>query len=258
MNAYNWNNIFADIPKSFKSKVNETLSSLPEKEENEMKNLKPYKRGSMRKKIIIILAATMVIGTTVFAAGKAGKIQSIYGSSSAIPTYTTIPTVEQVKNDFKFNPKLVDKFDNGYTFADGYTDNQKGVDENGNTVKKTKSLDFTYTKGNDKLYLSMENGMLEERSNKETVVNTCNGIDLYYSSSVYKVVPANYKLTEQDKQDKLSGKYVFSYGSDKIEISQSQYLEWMQGGIHYSLSSMNSHISKDELVKMAPQIILTK
>ncbi|NNU75143.1 hypothetical protein [Clostridium estertheticum] len=256
MDSYNWNNIFPDMPKSFKSKVNETLSSLPEKKENdEMENIKLCKRGSIRKKIIITLAATMVIGTTVFASG---KIQSIYGSSSTIPTYTTIPTVEQVKNDFKFNPKLVDKFDNGYTFADGYTVNNKGVDEKGNTVKKSKSLDFTYTKGNDKLDLSMENGMLGERSNKETVFDTYNGIDLYYSSSVYKTVPANYKLTEQDKQDKLSGKYVFSYGSDKIEISQFKYLDWMQDGIHYSLSSMNSSISKDELVKMAPQVISTK
>ncbi|MBX4265055.1 hypothetical protein [Clostridium estertheticum] len=256
MNSYNWNNIFPDMPKSFKSKVNATLSSLPEKKENdEMENIKLCKRGSIRKKIIITLAATMVIGTTVFASG---KIQSIYGSSSTIPTYTTIPTVEQVKNDFKFNPKLVDKFDNGYTFVDGYAVNNKGVDEKGNTVKKSKSLDFTYTKGNDKLDLSMENGMLGERSNKETVFDTYNGIDLYYSSSVYKIVPANYKLTEQDKQDKLSGKYVFSYGSDKIEISQFKYLDWMQDGIHYSLSAMNSHISKDELVKMAPQVISTK
>ncbi|MBX4268555.1 hypothetical protein [Clostridium estertheticum] len=256
MNSYNWNNIFPDMPKSFKSKVNATLSSLPEKKENdEMENIKLCKRGSIRKKIIITLAATMVIGTTVFASG---KIQSIYGSSSTIPTYTTIPTVEQVKNDFKFNPKLVDKFDNGYTFVDGYAVNNKGVDEKGNTVKKSKSLDFTYTKGNDKLDLSMENGMVGERSNKETVFDTYNGIDLYYSSSVYKIVPANYKLTEQDKQDKLSGKYVFSYGSDKIEISQFKYLDWMQDGIHYSLSSMNSNISKDELVKMAPQVISTK
>ncbi|MBZ9626380.1 signal peptide protein [Clostridium sp. FP2] len=256
MNAYNWNNTFPDMPKSFKNKVNETLSSLPEKKENdEMENIKLYKRGSIRKKIIVILAATMVIGTTVFAAG---KIQSINSSSSTIPTYTTIPTVKQVNNDFKFNPKLVDKFDNGYTFADGYTVNNKGIDDKGNSVKKTKSLNFKYTKGNDKLNLSMENGMFEERSNKETVFDTCNGIDLYYSSSVYKFVPANYKLTEQDKQDKLSDKYVFSYGSDNVKISQVQYLDWMQGGIHYSLLAMNSHISKDELVKMAPQIIRTK
>ena len=100
--------------------------------------------------------------------------------------------------------------------------------------------------------------MLFRSSNKETVVNTCNGIDLYYTSSVNKCVPADYKLTEQDKQDKLSGKYIFSYGSDKIEISQFKYLDWMQDGIHYSLSSMNSNISKAELVKMAPQVISTK
>jgi len=255
MSAYNWNNIFPDMPKSFKNKVNATLSSLPEKKENdEMENIKLYKKGSMRKKIIIILAATMVIGTTVFAAG---KIQSIYSSSSTIPTYTTIPTVKQVKNDFNFNPKLVDKFNNGYTFADGYAVKNKGVDEKGNSVKKTKSLDFTYTKGNDKLDLYMENGMLDERSNKETVVDTCNGIDLYYTSYANKLVPADYKLTEQDKQDKLSGKYVFTYGSDKVEISQVQYLDWMQDGIHYSLLP-DSNVSKDELVKMAPQVICTK
>lgn len=256
MNTYNWNNAFPDMPKSFKSKVNATLSSLPEKEENdEMKSIKLYKRGSIRKKTIITLVATMVIGTTVFAAG---KIYSISSSSSNIPTYTTIPTVEQVKNDFKFNPKLVDKFDNGYTFADGYTVNNEGADEKGNSVEKTKSLDFTYTKGNDKLYLSMENGMLGESSNKENVVDTCNDIDLYYTSYANKLVPADYKLTEQDKQDELSGKYVFSYGSDKVKISQVQNLDWMQDEIHYSFLAMDSNLSKDELVKMAHQVICTK
>lgn len=169
-----------------------------------------------------------------------------------------MPAAEQVKNDFKFNPKLVDKFDNGYTFADGYTVNKNGADEKGNSVEKAKSLDFTYTKANDKLHLSMENGMLGERPNKETVVDTCNGIDLYYTSYANKFVPAEYKLTEQDKQYKSSGKYVFSYGSDKVEISQVQYLDWMQDGIYYSFLAMDSNISKDELVKMAHQIIYNK
>lgn len=256
MNTYKWNDAFPDTPKSFKNKISVTLNSLPEKKENdEMKNIKLYKRGSIKKKIIIALVATMVIGTTVFAAG---KISSIYSSSSIIPTYTTMPAAEQVKNDFKFNPKLVDKFDNGYTFTDGYAVNNEGVDEQGNSVEKKKSLDFTYAKGNDKLDLYMENGMLGERSNKETVVDTCNGIDLYYTSYANKCVPADYKLTKQDKQDKLSGKYVFSYGTDKAEISQVQYLDWMQDGIHYSLLAMDSNLSKDELIKMAHQVIDTK
>jgi len=45
------------------------------------------------------------------------------------------------------------------------------------------------------------------------------GIDLYYTSYANKLVPADYKLTEQDKQD----------------------------GIHYPLLAMDSHISKISL-----------
>jgi len=260
MNNYNWNNAFPDTPKSFKNKVSATLNSLPDKKENgEMENKKIYKTGSIKKKIIITLAATLVIGTSVFAAGKiSGKIYSITSCSSSIPTYTTIPTVEQLKKDFKFNPKLINKFDNGYAFVNGYTVNNKGLDEEGNSVEKTKSLDFTYKKGNDKLSLYMENGRLGERSKKEIVIATYNGLDLYYNSYANKLVPADYKLTEQDKQDKLSGKYVFSYGSDKVEISQVQSLNWMQDGINYSFLGINSNISKDELVKMAQQVITAK
>ncbi|WP_368490479.1 hypothetical protein [Clostridium sp. BJN0013] len=252
MNNYNWNNAFPDTPKSFKNKVSATLNSLPNQKENaEMEN----RKISIKKKIIIALVAAMVLGTTVFAAG---KICFITLHSSNIPTYTTIPTVEQVKNDFKFTPKLVKEFDNGYTFANGCIVNNEGTDEKGNSVAKTKSLDFTYTKGNDKLKLYMENGRLGERSKKETVITTYSGIDLYYNSYANKLVPADYKLTEQDKQDQSSGKYVFSYGSDKVEISQIQCLNWMQDGINYSFLAIDSNISKDELVKMAHQVIDTK
>lgn len=256
MDNYNWNNAFPDTPKSFKNKVSATLNSLPDQKENdEMENKKIYKKGSFKKKIIIALVATMVVGTTVFAAG---KIFSITSHGSNIPTYTTIPTVEQVKTDLGYTPKLVKEFSNGYTFAGGYTVNNEGLDEKGNSVAKTKSLDFAYKKGNDKLSLSMENGKLGENSEKTAVINTYNGIDLYYHSYANKFVPADYKLTEQDKQDELSGKYVFSYGSDKERISQVQYLNWMQDGINYSFLAMDSDISQDELVKMAKQVISAK
>ena len=66
------------------------------------------------------------------------------------------------------------------------------------------------------------------------------------------------KMTQQDKKDKSSGKYVFSYGSDKEEISQVKYLNWMQAGINYSFLAIDSDISQDELVKMAEQTIDTK
>lgn len=256
MDNYNWNNTFPDTPKSFKNKVSATLNCLPDQKENgEMENGNIYKIGSFKKKIIIALAATMILGTTVFAAGRAFFITS-HGSN--IPTYTNMPTMEQVKKDFGFNPKLVKQFDNGYVFENGCTVNNQGFDEQGNPVGKSKELDFTYKKGKDKLNLYMENVMLDERSKKDTVVGTYNNIDLYYHSYTNKLVPPNYKMTEQDKKDELSGKYVFSYGSDKEEISQVQYLNWMQDGVYYSFLAINSNISQDELVKMAKQVINTK
>lgn len=256
MNNYDWNNAFPDTPESFKNKVSATLSSLPDKKENdEMENRKICKRGSIKKKIMVALVATMVVGSTVFAAG---KICSITSHSSKIPTYTAIPTVEQVKKDLKFNPKLINKFDNGYVFESGHIVNNEGRDENNKAIAKTKSLDFAYKKGNDKINLFIENQVLGEESKKDTVVATYNGIDLYYHSYANKFVPGDYKMTEQDKQDKASGKYVFSYGSDKIEVVQVQNLYWVQDGIHYLFLGMDSKISKDELVKMAQQVINTK
>ncbi len=256
MNNHNWDNAFPDTPKSFKNKVSATLSSLPDQKENgEMENKTMFKKVSFKKKVVVALAAAMVVGTTVFAAGKVFFTTS-HGSN--IPTYTNIPTVEQVKDDFGFNPKLVKEFDNGYTFKGGYTVNNEGFDEQSNSVGKTKELDFDYIKGEDKVNLSMENGRLGEQPEQEAVIDTYNGIDLYYYSNTYKFVPADYKMTEQDEQDKASGKYVFSYGSEKIEISQSKYLNWMQDGINYSFLAMDSDLSQDELVEMAHQVIDAK
>lgn len=251
MDNFNWNNTFPDTPKSFKNKVSATLNSLPDQKENyEMRNMKSFK-----KRIMIGLVAAMVIGTTVFAAGKVVFINS-HGSN--IPNYTAIPTVEQVKKDLGFNPKLVKEFDNEYAFKGGYTIDNEVAYENENSVEKTKSISFAYTKGKDEIMLYMENGKLGEESEEETVVDTHNGIDLYYYSYANKSVPATYKMTEQDKQDELSGKYVFSYGSDKEKISEVQGLNWMQDGIYYSFLAVDSDLSQGELVKMAKQIIDAK
>lgn len=256
MDNYNWNNAFPDTPKSFKNKVSATLNSLPEQKENdEMENRKIYKKGSFKKRIMIALVAAMVLGTTVFAAG---KIFSITSHGSNIPTYTTMPTEEKIQNDLGFNPKLVNEFSNGYTFKNAYTKTDEGLDIKGNSVAKSKSLDFDYEKDNNKVSLSMQNVILGKALEDKTAVDNYNNIEIYYNSYTNKFVPEDYKMTEQDKQDEKSGKYVFSYGSDKEEISEVQYLEWKQDGIYYSFLAMDCDISQDELVEMAHEIIDAK
>ncbi len=256
MNNHNWENAFPDTPESFKNKVRSTLNSLPDQKENcEMENKKLYKKASFRKRTMVALVAAMVVGTTVFAAG---KIVSINSQGSNIPNYTTMPTEEKVKKDLGFNPKLVKEFDNGYSFKGGYIANDNREDDQGNSVLKTKSLGFAYKKDNDEVTLYMDDGRLGGELEKEKIIDNYNGIDLYYNSSYHKFVPADYKKTEQDKKDEASGKYVFGYGSDKVRISHSQYLSWMQDGIHYSFLAMDSEISQDELVKMVHQVIDAK
>lgn len=252
----NWNNTFPDTPESFKNKVSNTLNNLPDKKEIcEMEKKTIYKNGSLKKRIIIAIAATFVLGTTAFAAG---KVFSIVGSSSNIPTYTTIPLAKQVNDDFGFNPKLVDKFKNGYIFNNGYTVNMEGLDEKGNSVGKTKSLRFAYIKGDDEVSLYIDGKMFGERSKQEVLVDTYKNIDLYFISYANKFLPVDYKMTEQDKKDEASGKYVFSVGSKDIEVSQVQGLSWEQDGIYYSFLAIDSNLSQDELVEMAHQIISAK
>lgn len=256
MNNHDWDNAFPDTPESFKNKVRSTLNSLPDQKENcEMENKKSYKKASFRKRTMVALVAAMVVGTTVFAAG---KIVSIEAHGSNIPNYTTIPTEEKVKKDVGFNPKLVKEFDNGYTFKGGHIFEETGRDSERNPVSKAKSLNFDYIKGNDRVALFMDDGRFGGELEKEKIVNNYNGIDLYYNSYDNKLVPGNYEMTEQDKKDQSSGKYVFSFGSDKIEISHNQHLSWVQDGVHYSFLAVDSDLSQDELIEMVHQVIDAK
>ncbi len=256
MNNYNFKNAFPDTPLSFKNKVSDTLNNLPDKKEYcEMENKTICKKVSFKKRVIVTLAATFVLGTTAFAAG---KVFSLLSDSSNIPTYTSLPTIQQVKDDFGFNPKLMEIFNNGYIFDNGYTVNNEALDEKGNSLGKSKSLEFSYEKDNDKVMLGMENKMLGEKSEKEVLVDNYKDIELNYTSYANKCVPPDYKMTAQDKKDEASGKYVFSYGSSKIEIYQFQHLNWEQDGIYYYLMARDSDLSKDELVKMAHEVIDAK
>ena len=43
------------------------------------------------------------------------------------------------------------------------------------------------------------------------------GTTVYTMEDTYKFVPPDYEMTEQDKEDEASGKYIFSYGTDEVK-----------------------------------------
>lgn len=99
--------------------------------------------------------------------------------------------------------------------------------------------------------------VLSKISENMEIIDVFNGSEIKYKAYMTKVVPHDYQLTEQDKTDQASGKYMFSYGSKNIEILHVQFVRWEYDGIGYMLIEMNSDnkIEKEELADMAEEMI---
>lgn len=209
---------------------------------------------SKRKLIIAAAAALTVICAAAYAAG--GRAVSWFSSSSSKPDYRTLPTAEQCEKDVGFVPILVNSFENGYTFRDGSIVDNNLKDEDGSSVEKFKSFDFRYEKDGDVVYFNQEkyDSDLSEDADTLNIGIGDGGVKFEWHSYKNKVVPADYKLTEEDKRAQESGELVFSYGSDKVETTTVNTVSWEEDGIHYSLMQMGGRLSEDELRSMADEV----
>lgn len=206
-----------------------------------------------KKKISVIAAvAVLALGTTVFAAS--GIISKWYSSSSSDPEYKSLPTAQQVKKDIGYDAVLIGEFENGYAFKDGSIVNNDLADEDGNSVEKFKSVSFDYEKNGDTVIFSQDkfNSKIDMDGN---VIKTVDGTDIYYYSYTNKIVPADYKMTDEDKKAEADGELVFSSGSSDVQISEVQSVTWVKDNIQYQLMQMDGALSRDELAEMAEEVI---
>lgn len=212
--------------------------------------LRPMK--SKKKIALIAVAATLVMGITVFAAS--GIISQWFSSSSSIPDYKTLPTAEQVVKDIGYEVVTIDEFANGYKFDNGSVVDNVLTDDNGKAVEKFKSVTFRYLKDNDEVLFSQDKVNSQVETNGEVVANV-DGVDVYYHSYTNKLVPPDYKMTDEDKKAEESGELVFSYGSSKVEIKEIQSVSWKKDDMNYQLLQIDGKLSADELVEMAKEVI---
>lgn len=235
---------YIDI-QNIKTRVNgEIAFASAERKSNIMK--------SKKKVSIIAIAAILILGVTVFAAG--GLVKMWFGSSSAIPDYKSLPTEQRVKDDIGYETVLINEFKNGYTFKDGNIVNNKLADENGKLIEKFKSVSFRYEKDGDMLYFSQDKFNSEKNPSGEPIL-AADGIEIYYFAYKNKLVPPTYKLTEEDKKAEKNGELVFSYGSEKVKISKVQSVTWEKDGVFYELMQIDGKLSADELADTAKEII---
>ena len=207
---------------------------------------------SKKKIALIAVAATLVMGITVFAAS--GIISQWFSSSSSIPDYKTLPTAEQVVKDIGYEAVTIDEFANGYKFDNGSVVDNVLTDDNGKAVEKFKSVTFRYLKDNDEVLFSQDKVNSQVETNGEVVANV-DGVDVYYHSYTNKLVPPDYKMTDEDKKAEETGELVFSYGSSKVEIKEIQSVSWKKDDMSYQLLQIDGKLSADELVEMAEEVI---
>ena len=208
--------------------------------------------NSKKKISLIAIAATLALGITVFAAS--GIVSNWYSSSSSVPDYKSLPTPQQVTKDIGYEPVLIETFNNGYTFKNGSIVNNNLADDNGNSIEKFKSVSFDYEKDGD-IVIFAQDKLNSETELQGEVIKTAGGIGIYYYSYTNKIVPANYKMTDEDKKAEANGELVFTYGSADVEISKVQSVTWVKDGIHYQLLQIGGKLSADELAKMAEEIL---
>ncbi len=95
----------------------------------------------------------------------------------------------------------------------------------------------------------------EETASPKAIKADYNGITLSYSSQKYKFIPADYKMTEEDKKAQESGDTLFSYGTNTVQNSIIQDIIWTDHGISYDLMASDSNLTQADLTAMAQEII---
>ena len=245
MQKHDWNKIFDERPEEFHKCVKSALAQLPEKEEINMKK-------SFGKKFAVVVAAVAAISVTAVGAG---KIVSMSSSRNIHDAVDTVEKTEEQAKDAGIEINIIDKFDNGYTFKEGYVGDVDHWDESGSKVAVTKNLSATYTLDGAQIYLDVDQ-IVDELGEPEYVLEeNYNGTDIYTYEWTNKFVPADYEMTEQDKADEADGKVVFSYGSDEVETKEIKTVKFVKDNTQVMLMDMDSNVDMGELVNMLKTVI---
>ena len=246
MRNEDWNNIFGDTPEEFHKSVNSALEKIAEREETNMS------RSMGIRKIVVAAAVVAAFGVTAIAAMKAAGLESHTDLRDAV---YSVSEIQELSDDEDFGVKYIDEFSNGYKFEVGYPSVGKATDADGNTIKEYTSFAVEYKNGDSEIDFFTEPNadVVDMPTDCETV--DVDGTTVYTMEDTYKFVPPDYEMTEQDKEDEASGKYIFSYGTDEVEIQNVKQVMWKEGSVICTILEQTGTLDMDELVSMAEEVM---
>ena len=220
----------------------------------ERKETPPMSGKKIRRTVVLIAAVMMLL--TVSAYGLNGTVAS-WGTarSSYYYSFDSLPSPEKLEKELGYLPAITAAFENGYTLRNGSISYGAFFDEDYNELERYKEMSVTYEKDGDKLIYGVKKFNTPMDATGGDVIAVVDGVPVKYSAYTNKLVPEDYRMTDEDKAAQESGALIFSWGSDSVEIVRVQGVNWEQDGVFCGFTQIDGRLAPEELAAMAAELI---
>lgn len=224
--------------------------------EESLKEERSMKHFNIKKVIVGVVAACLLVGTISVAAS---GLKNYVSHGSSIPDYRNFKELSKAEEEVGYTVDAIEDFSNGFTFKGIHISNTSMVNEANQEEEIGKELSIQYKKEKELIMYTAYRSLAGEYGNAAAEIADkilqCDDVTVAYMQITNKLVPPSYELTEEDKANMESGKYNIAFGSDEVKIQQSSFVYWVKDGITYELIGFELSLSADEMLHMAEEII---
>ena len=206
---------------------------------------------------MLVAAALIPLLTITAYASDALNIRTLV---SGMTHYTSsqFSDMDKIMDKAGFQMDVKETFHNGFTFDKVYVEDTRGLDENDREVLKYREVQVNYRNADGVRLCLFAHPDIEEITDSESpVAQTAQigGVTVSYYRDHYKFVPANYELSEAEKQwEAIPGNYI-SYGTDAVEETDVAFACWEKDGLRYTIMDSGAKVSPQTLFAMAKELM---
>ena len=219
----------------------------------------PGRRFGWRIALTMCLLVILSCATT-FASGNGGEGGGWVTVSSPAAGYwghvREFDDVPKLVEKLGYTPKYLASLQGGWEFTEGHISTMQRLDENQRRMSYVyKELYLDYCRGEESLCFVASNSGQSITVDERDSVREVAGVQVVYSRQLYRFVPPDYELTEEDREQLESGLIEMSYGSSQVEEMMLNSVQWVQDGVHYNIFGWDLELEQEDMLSIAADFI---